>query len=248
LCFIFTAGWYHPRFFEYLKRNYKNSKFVFYFSDTVESKLKSIPELSLQYLKNQFNLVLSYNHEDVEKYNLKYTSIYYSKMSDIMMKSIPKFDPVDVLFIGAARNRMDKIIKSHEKLKNAGLSCYFFVVCDQTKEAYNDGIHYSTKAMPFKEYLGRTISSKCILEIVDTNTSGGTLRFWEAIMYDKKLITNFKYTKNSKFYNPNHIYYYSSIEDIDPKFVTNDHVPLYRYDDENSPTHFLELIDEYLSK
>ncbi|WP_218121415.1 hypothetical protein [Alkalibacterium thalassium] len=221
---------------------------MFYFSDTVESKLRAIPELSVQYLKKQFDLVLSYNYEDVKKYELKYTSIYYSKMSDSILKTIPKFESVDVLFIGAARNRLDIIRKAYAKLINAGLSCYFFVVSDQTLEAYNDGIYYSSKAMPFKEYLGRTISSKCILEIVDTKTTGGTLRFWEAIMYDKKLITNYKYTKDSKFYNPKSIHYYSSIEDINPTFATNGHDVSHNYNNENSPIYFLELIDEYLSK
>lgn len=248
ICFVFSAGWYHPRYFEYLRKKYTNSKFVFFFSDTVESKLKVIPNLSLNYLKNHFDLVLSYNPEDVEKYNLHYTSIYYSKMSESKMKTIKKYDVVDVLYIGAARNRLDKIKKAQEKFRNSGLSCYFFVVSDQFKDSFVDGIHYSHKAMSFNEYLGRTLSAKCILEIVDTNTTGGTLRFWEAIMYNKKLITDYKFTKNSKFYNPCNIYYYTSIDEINPSFVTNGNLPFYGYVDENSPIHFLELIERYLSK
>ncbi|WP_424769276.1 hypothetical protein [Paenibacillus sp. sgz302251] len=249
LCFVFTPGWYYPEFIEYLKKRYKSSKFVFYFSDTIESKLKVMPSLDITYLKENFDLVLSYNQQDVEKYNLKYTSIYYSKMPQSWLESLPRFDQVDVLFIGAARNRLVEIKRAYDKLTNAGLNCYFYVVSNSAERESDDkGIYYSTKGMPFKEYLGRTLSTKSILEILDTNTAGSTLRFWESVMYDKKLITNYPYVQKSMFYNPLYMHYFSSVDEIEPSFISKKNQVRYNYKGENSPVRFLELIENYLAE
>lgn len=249
LCFVFTPGWYYPEFFDYLKKKFKNSKFVFYFSDTIESKLKVIPSLNINYLKENFDLVLSYNPQDVEKYNLKYTSIYYSKIPKSWFESLPQYDNVDVLFIGAARNRLSEIKSAYRRLTNAGLKCFFYVVSNSARNELSDeGIFYSKSAMPFNEYLGRTMSAKCILEIVDNNTTGCTLRFWEAIMYDKKLITNYTGVKNTIFYNPLYMQYFTSIEDITPSFVSKKNHVCYNYNGENCPIHFLKIIESYLAE
>lgn len=249
LCFVFTPGWYYPDFYKYLKKKYKHSKFVFYFSDTIESKLKVIPSLNISYLKDNFDLVLSYNQQDVDKYDLEYTSIYYSKMPQSWIEGLPKYDQVDVLFIGAARNRIKEIKSAYHKLSSAGLNCFFYVVSNSTEhDLREDGIIYRQSAMPFKEYLGRTLAAKCILEILDTNTTGCTLRFWEAIMYDKKLITNYKYAEKNSFYNPQNIQYFSSVEDIRTSFITEKNQVQYNYKGENSPKHFLELIESHLAE
>lgn len=249
LCFVFTPGWYYPEFFKYLKRRYSKCKFVFYFSDTIESKMKMIPSLDIKYLKSEFDLVLSYNPQDVKKYDLKYTSIYYSKIPESWRESLPKYEEVDVLFIGAARDRLVEIKSAYSKLTEAGLKCYFYIVSkDAVEEKMIDGIYYNSRAMPFNEYLARTISTKCILEIVDTNTTGCTLRFWEAIMYDKKLITNYVSAKDNKFYNPLFIQYFSSVEEIKSNFIKEEYKVNYNYNQENSPIHFLRCIENYLSE
>ncbi|MGG5460581.1 hypothetical protein [Clostridium sp. B9] len=247
LCFVFTPGWYYPKFFEYLKRNFNDSKFIFYFSDTIESKLKAIPSLDIDYLKENFDLVLSYNPKDVEKYNLKYTSIYYSKIPKSSLELVPKYDEVDVLFIGAARNRLNEIKEAYSKLTNAGLKCFFYVVSNKEKREFDDnGIFYNKNAMPFNEYIGHTMSAKCILEIVDNNTSGCTLRFWEAIMYNKKLITNYIGVKDNIFYNSSYMQYFDSVENIEPNFVSEKNEVFYNYKGENSPVNFLKTIENYL--
>lgn len=249
LCFVFTAGWYYPKYIKYLKKKYRSSKFVFYFSDTVESKLKVIPSMDINYLKQNFDLVLSYNQQDVDKYNLEYTSIYYSKMPKSWIEVLPKYDEVDILFIGAARNRLPEIQRAYERFTNAGLRCYFYIVSNlEENESGQGNIYYSKKAMPFKEYLGRTLTAKSILEILDTNTAGSTLRLWEAIMYDKKLITNYPYVQDNMFYNPLYMHYFSSVDDIDLNFVIEENQVQYNYQNENSPLHFLDLIEEHLAK
>lgn len=248
-CFIFTPGWYYPEYIKYLEKKYPDSKFVFYFSDTILSKKEKIKNLDISYLKKNFDLVLSYNQNDVKEYGIDYSSIYYSKLPQKNIEKFNKYEAVDVVYIGAARNRMDEISTAYKKLKNAGINCYFYVVIEKGKNyEFIDGIIYSESILPFEEYLSRTFSAKCILEILDKNTVGSTLRFWEAIMYDKKLITNYPDVENSKFFNEDFIHYYNNVDDINPYFVKKSSAPRFKYSNENSPIRFLELIEKKLSE
>lgn len=249
ICFIFSPDWYYPEYIKYLKENYKNAKFVIYFSDTIESKIKNIPTINIKKIKSDFDLVLSYNPEDVKKYDLTYSSIYYSKINQEILDLLPNYHGIDVLFIGAERNRLDKIEKLYEKLKKMGLDCYFYVVTkNKDKLKNNSGIIFTEKIMSFDEYLARTISSKYILEIVDENTTGCTLRFWEAIMYNKKLISNFKNLKNTKFYSEEKMLYFEDIDKINEEFFKSKKSIKYNYQNENSPVNFLKIIKERLEE
>ncbi|WP_149427886.1 hypothetical protein [Exiguobacterium acetylicum] len=247
LCFIFTPGWYYPDFISYLKRKFPESKFVFYFSDTIESKMRKIKALNIDYLKSNFDLVLSYNQKDVNFYGLKYSPIYYSKVSEEKISKLNIYPKSDVVFIGAARNRIKEIEDSFKLFKSAGVSCFFYVVINEgtiTEEI--EGIVYSKEIMPFNEYLSRTFSAKCILEILDSNTEGSTLRFWEAIMYNKKLITNYPHAYKNQFYDPEFIQYFKEINSIDTDFIKKNTIPDYKYNNQNSPIKFLEFIESEL--
>lgn len=248
LYFIFSPGWYYPKYVEYLKKMYKDAKFIIYFSDTIESKIKNIPTINIKSIKKDFDLILSYNPEDVKKYDLKFSSIYYSKLTTKMQSSLPKYEEVDILFIGAAKNRLEIIEKLYDKFIELGLKCFFYVVVDKNfhQKKNQKGIIFSKKMMPFNEYLARIFSTKHILEVLDPNTSGCTLRFWEAVMYNKKLISNFKYLKNSKFYSKDKMLYFENLEDIKEKFFLNKKNVHYNYQNENSPINFLKKIDELL--
>lgn len=250
LCFVFSPSWYYPNYIKYLKKKYKNAKFIMYFSDTIESKLKSIYTLNIEKVKNEFDIVLSYNLSDVKKYNLKYTSIYYSRISSKKEKILSsKYPKVDIIFIGAERNRLEIIEKLYKKFKELNLECYFYVVTkNKVKLKEKNGIIFSNKIMDYEEYLGRMLSANYILEVIDPNTIGCTLRFWDAIMYNKKLISNYKYLKESKFYSKEKMLYYNDIKDIDNNFFKDKSSINYNYKNENSPINFLNRIKEVLEE
>ena len=53
--------------------------------------------------------------------------------------------------------------------------------------------------------------------------------------------------RKSKFYNSNYIMFINTIDDLDPSFVNEDPVD-YHYDNEFSPIHLINKIDNELSK
>lgn len=88
------------------------------------------------------------------------------------------------------------------------------------------------------------VKSNCILEVLATGQSGATLRYYEAVCYNKKLLTNNKNIVNLPFYNPEWMHVFENTEDIDWGWV-KERVPVdYHYDGRFSPIHLIDRIIE----
>lgn len=58
-------------------------------------------------------------------------------------------------------------------------------------------------------------STNCILEILQEGQYQQSIRYFEAIIYNKKLLTNNKNVKNLPYFDERYMRYFSSITDID---------------------------------
>ena len=77
---------------------------------------------------------------------------------------------------------------------------------------YNEFIKYDV-------VLEETMKSNCILEMQLDVQSAATQRYYEAVCYNKKLLTNNKNVVNLPFYNPDYIHVFEKPEDIDWEWV-----------------------------
>lgn len=243
--YVFTASWYYPKLFQYLKKKHPNSKLSFYFGDTINSKKKFINNLDVSYLKNVMDFVGSYNPGDVAEYGLQYLPMCYSKYQhvDTLGEGYPK---KSIVYIGAGRNRIHLISRCYNIIKESGISCFFYIVTDQKFDNIQnkDDLIVSKIPMKYSDYIGYIESADCILEIIDTDTEGGTLRFWDAVIYNKKLITNNAEVLSSKFYKSGNIVYTKEFLDFDfLKFIKKS-TNSYNYNGENSPFVFLSNIEK----
>lgn len=243
IIYIFHSSWYYPNFFKYLKKKHKNAKIILFFSDTIKSKQKVIHNLNIDEAKKVTDIIYSYNPKDVRDYNLKYLPICYSKNTNIKIDYTDT--EYDIVFIGAARNRMTQIENMYYLLKKKHLKVFFYIVDPKGAESSLEDFIVSNKILSMKEYLTYTLKSKCILELVDPDTEGSTLRFWDAVMYNRYLITNNKDIRNSPFYKTGNIFLYNTINDID--FTNFKYKPEYNYNGENSSIKFLETINKDLN-
>ena len=85
--------------------------------------------------------------------------------------------------------------------------------------------------------------------VINTNQEGATgytSRFLEAIMYDKLLITNTVGIVNHPLYDSRYIKVYKNIKEIDIAFFNNSENVRYNYNNEFSPKHFINSIENYL--
>lgn len=241
ICFIFFPGRrkeYDNGLMNYLKKKYKDSKFVLYYQDLIgKSKM---PEIEL--FKNEFDLILSFDHSDVLKYSLNYYPLVYSEID------VPNVvtEESDVYFVGKAKNRLEDIRAVHKLLKNAGLKCDFHVTGVAAEDIRDNGIIYNMP-VSYMENLQRIKMTKCMLEIMQKGGHGYTLRYCEAIMYDKKIITNNPEIKKAPFYSEQRIQVFENPHEITSEFVLEGEERVdYGYKDKLSPKKLLDFLDNKL--
>ena len=163
-----------------------------------------------------FDVILSFDYNDCENYNLVYNPLVYSAPKEL--KNVE--EDIDVYFCGKAKDRLDLILSTFKQLKEKGLNCKFFINgVRQDKRENIDGLVYLDKFMSYKDNLDYVKRSKCLLEVMQEGGNGYTLRTCEAVAYNKKLITNNYMLKNSDFYDCDMISFFEKSDDIDFEFI-----------------------------
>ena len=105
-----------------------------------------------------------------------------------------------------------------------------------------DKIHYYIGWKSYEEVLGGVLRSKVILEILQEGQSGPSLRYYEAVCYNKKLLSNNPNIVHFPYYDSRYMRYFSSPEDIDIAWITEDCDVDYHYKGDFSPVNMLDLI------
>ena len=99
---------------------------------------------------------------------------------------------------------------------------------------YSDYISY-------EENIKNILYSKVILEVIQENQSGNTLRYQEAILYNRKLLTNNENIINMPFYNSKYMRVFTDITELDINWIKNNEIITYNYNNEFSAS---KLVDD----
>lgn len=208
LCFLFEGSSYRfveCGFVQYLRKKYKNCYLVFFFDGRVDVFKREYKHFSIEQMKKIFDIVISYNKSDTEKYGLL---LKRPKLIDYKVYQYSgRYKNSDAFFVGAAKDRLKDIFDVYKKLSNAGLKCDFHITDVDTKDQlYAESISYN-KRMEYSEVLSRVAATKCVVNILEGGNSGITLRDYEAIAFEKLLITNnYGFSKTDLFIRENTIF------------------------------------------
>jgi len=226
-------------YIRYLRRKFPEAKFVCYYTDII-STLDNKPEE----IRSLFDLILTYDKEDARTYNLYYFPTSFSNYDLIDNK---KVEPCDVLFLGKAKDRLSKIYKVYQNLESQGINCTFFLVGVPPKEQIkHKGISYLDCPMDYETYLHHVKKCRCILEIEQNGAVGETLRTWEAINYNKALLTDNSGIINSTFYDSHYVRMIDDEGNVDIGFVKSYHEYENPLKDNIRPIKLLEYIQSKL--
>lgn len=149
--------------------------------------------------------IWSFDESDSEKYALNYhPQIYTTSVSE---RNNTREYVYDVLFIGQDKGRFNEIKKINDALCQANMRAYIHMIKDATG-IYNEDDNAFLKVEPvsYEENLSLIKKSKALIDIVQQNQTGLTLRTLEAVFYNKLLVTNNKNIVNYDFYNPDLIF------------------------------------------
>ncbi len=234
---------------EQMRKSYPKMKFVYIFTNIIDEnntwRLNRI--LNKRHL---YDLVLTFNRSDAEKYGLDYYEGVFSK-KEIDTNLLGKAVKSDVYFCGLDKGRMKLLCELYEHLVKQGVNCVFDIIYPQSdvilgKDVNSSGIKLHSELLKNDEMLANVINSKCILEVlVDRTQPGSSLRMCEAIVYRKKLLTDNPFVTEKHFYNDKQMLYFEKPDDIDVDFIYKtiedaDYLP----EDMLSPTKLLEYIEK----
>lgn len=112
----------------------------------------------------------------------------------------------DLYFIGQDKGRL-KILQSIEAAATKqGLISNFAIIKDKHRTYHTpESKSLSSKPVDYRENISNVLQSRCLLEILQANQTGPSIRCMEAIFFNKKLITNNAHMRLSELYHPDRI-------------------------------------------
>lgn len=234
LCFDFA---------QYIVRRLKEIYFSQYkikFVLLIMNALSQVPKTQESIKNFHFDYIFTFDQADAKKYGFHFFDSYYSVLSHVKCVQ-PKSD---IYFVGRCLDRLKTIHEIFSDSKKHGVSGKFRIICVPKKEQiYKEEIIYN-QAVKYKSVVDELMDSNCILEILRSGQSGATLRYYEAVCYNKKLLTNNKDVVNLPFYNPEYMHIFEKPEDIDWEWVKERTAVDYHYDGRFSPTRLIDRIIE----
>lgn len=123
----------------------------------------------------------------------------------------------DVYYLGSyKKDRLEVLEQINNKLKKEGFSGNYkiFLPHNKSNTDLNSDFEKITESVPYYENLINTYQSKILVDLVSDYHKGLSFRFFEAMGFEKKIITNNKNVKNYDFYNPQNIFIWGEDEDL----------------------------------
>lgn len=196
-------------FFEYIREKKPGIKIAYLFSNIVKYTGANDWGI-LDKLKANFDKVFAFDKTDADKYGFSYSPLIYTKCVPMDNKN-PVFD---LFYVGKAKDRFNQLIKVFEKAQAEGLKCDFNIVgVPKEEQLYSDAIHYD-QPLSYREVLDRMNNAKCIVDMIQGQSTAFTIKTCEAILYDKKIITSNEYVRDESFYDKNMMLVFSGNESL----------------------------------
>lgn len=96
--------------------------------------------------------------------------------------------------------------------------------------------------IPYEQVLASVLNTNVIIEVLQENQEGPSLRYYEAVCYNKKLLSNNRNLSDLPFYDPRYMKYFDKYEDIDIEWVKSREKINYSYDGSFSPSNLIKLL------
>ena len=210
--------YYSRQYFERLRKRHQNIKYILYIIDPMPDGLW--PEI--QDVLEVFDVVTTMHPYNCRKF-LPYA---YAKSQDVEISK--NISTTTLFFCGVIdeyrQNLIAEIVKQCEKNQ---IAFDFWLKPYGNNSIDNQSVHYSEIA--YTENVQRLRSAECILEVMHKGYVGITQRYLEAVIYNKKLISNNKEIKTLPYYNPHYMFYFEEVGDIDWEWLRNNVKVDYHY-------------------
>lgn len=220
--------YYSREYFKRLKRKHPSIRYILYIIDPMPEGLWKEIEDALEVFERVFT-IHPYN---CKKYGFGYLPYIYTRCQE---KSVLEAVPETTLFFcGVSGSYRQKIISEVVKACDEHQIEFDFWLKPFGNDAIiHPQVHYSE--MTYAENVQRVEYSKCILEIMHEGFVGITQRYLEAIIYNKRLITNNREIKELPYYDSKYMLYFEKVEEIDWNWLKQEVKVDYHYQGDFEP-------------
>lgn len=213
---------------------------VYYFVDGVERTLQmsGVSEAYLlDFLKN-FDYTCTYSRQDAEKYGFDFIEIpvWHSPNSASKASNL-------LYFSGADKKRVNLLVDIKKRLDPLGIAYNFHIVPSLSSDRSRTDIQYSA-SKPYEEIVNDVLETNCVLEILAVFNTSATLRYKEAVIYNKKLLTTNPEITRLPYYDARWMRYFEKAEDIDLEWLRTVEPADYGYKGDFSALHFLDTVEK----
>ncbi len=212
-------------FVEFIRENYPNVLLVYRFTNVVSISRAKISGY-LPQLKGLFDLILAFDKLDESEYGFKYLPLVYT--SSIKKDAELKYD---LFYVGNAKDRLNILLEIFEKANNEGLKCLFYIFgVEPDRQRFSDIIHFNER-VDYSFVLDCISRSKALVDVIQGNSTGFTIKSCEAVCLDRKLISTNSALKKIPFFNDNNILIYNGNQSLS-EFISKGFIP-YTKDDKH---------------
>lgn len=225
-----------------MRRKLKGCRFVYCFVDGVErtATINNVPVSVITDFVKQFDAVITYDREDAAAFGYDYVDIPIWRSVD----PAPEVES-DIYFCGRDKQRADLLWRVYNRLSAAGLKCRYHLVGSLDSDYTRRDVTF-TEWTPYRDVVAELRASGCVLEMIAAQNRGATLRYKEAVIYNKKLLTNNPDLEKLAYYDPRYMRYFETAEDIDIDWLRAGADVDYGYRGEFSAEQFLKNVSEVL--
>lgn len=178
----------------------KKSIFLWNPLQTHDGKISKIKR-NLKIFRDLFDHVSTFDPIDAKKYDIGLVAQPFLEMESSGVEK-----KTDIYFIGSDKGRLNKLISIQESAVSQGLHCHFHITpSKRINYSENEMKYLNSSSISYSKNIDFAMQSKCLVEIVQENQSGPTMRTMEAAFLNCKLITNRKSARWDIFYHPNNV-------------------------------------------
>lgn len=225
-------------YLEWLIKTYPKSRIHFIYGNMVGNAKHLLPNEVPKGI-----LVWTYDSHDANKYGLNLYEGCYSK-SFIGKKKETKYD---VFYVGADKGRGKYLLDLQRRMEELGMKTKFIITADGR---FAKKKNYYSKPISYLKVIEYVNESKAVLNIVLPNQTGATMRDYESVFNEVKLITNNHSIKDFAFYKEENVFIIGerSLSDL-PEFLFSAFVPIEDdIKDELTMDRLVELVTNNKSK
>ena len=187
-----------------------------------------------------FDKVFTIDPADAEKHHMALINTPYSLKKNIKMPNVRN----QIYYCGSDAGRMFLLHQIWQEAKKRGVALKYDLSFAENYKDFFDGdpnVRFN-KFVAYEKVLDNVLESSCVLDITQKDQSALTVRPYEAVAYNKKLLTNNKNIFDFKYYDSRYIQYFEKVEDINWDWLTENVDVNYHYQGDFSPRNLLDQL------